>query len=73
MIISNGTDTKFTGDAKQLSIEITSIIAGFKQTLEKEFDMNEEQTKKVICEYARIGLMNNWERKEYLDKISQLG
>lgn len=69
MIRVNGSIAKFEGSAKELTLELTHLLLGFKSTMMKEFDLSEEDVLQVIGECGKIAFMSNEEREKYLDEI----
>ena len=72
MILVTNNVTKIEGDAKQLMTELTVLLSSFKETLRREFDMNNEQCNKVLAKACEVAFMSNKERKEYLDELEKL-
>lgn len=71
MITCQGSAATFSGTPRELSMELTYIIGGLKESFIKEYNLSEENATGAIAECIKLGLMNNWERKEYLDSITQ--
>ena len=69
MIRADKSVVSLEGSAQELSIELTYIIAGFKESMMKEFNMDEEQAIDVINKFSKIAFMNNIQRKLFLDKL----
>lgn len=72
MILVTNNVTRIEGDAKQLMTELTVLLSSFKETLRREFDMNNEQCNKVLAKACEVAFMSNKERKEYLDELEKL-
>lgn len=72
MILVTNNVTKIEGDAKQLMTELTVLLSSFKETLRREFDMDNEQCNKVLAKACEVAFMSNKERKEYLDELEKL-
>lgn len=72
MIVVTENVTRIEGDAKQLMTELTILLSSFKETLRREFNMDNEQCNRVLAKACEIAFMNNKERKEYLDELEKL-
>lgn len=72
MLLVTNNVTRVEGEPKQLMTELTVLLSSFKETLRKEYDMNNEQCNAVIAKACEIAFMSNRERKEYLDELEEL-
>ena len=59
------------GTPKQLCLELTHLLVHIKKTLEKEYNMNEEQSMYIINECAKIDYMSDEDRVEYLNDFAE--
>ena len=59
------------GTPKQLCLELTHLLVPIKKTLEKEYNMNEEQSMCIINECAKIDYMSDEDRVEYLNNFKE--
>ena len=59
------------GTPKQLCLELTHLLVHIKKTLEKEYNMNEEQSMCIINECAKIAYMSDEYRVEYLNDFKK--
>lgn len=69
MIKANHNITEFEGSPKELTFELTMILAGAKETFIKEFDISEEDSVTALKQCFDLAVMNNFQRKIFLDKI----
>ena len=69
MITIIGNVTKIEGEPKELMTELTVLLSSFKETLRREYNMNNEQCNMVLAKACEIAFMSNRERKEYLDEL----
>jgi hypothetical protein len=69
MITIEGSTAQYNGTIKELVLEFTHLILGFKQTMMKEFDLSEEEIYKIIAKCGEIAFMSNEERQEYLNSL----
>ena len=69
MITISGNIANFEGTAKQLTLEFTHCILGFKYNLMKEFGLSENEVKEIIGKCGEIAFMSNKERQEYLNML----
>ena len=72
MIIVTENVTRIEGDAKQITTELTILLSAFKETLKKEYHLDDEQCNKILAKSCEIAFMNNLERKEYLEKLEKI-
>lgn len=72
MILVTDNVTRIEGDAKQLMTELTVLLSSFKETLRREFEMDNDQCNAVLAKACEIAFMSNRERKEYLDELEKL-
>lgn len=63
--------SRFEGTAKELTLEFTHLILGFKYNMMKEFDLTEEQAYTLISKCGEIAFMSNEERREYLNRLME--
>lgn len=69
MITINGNIANFEGTARQLTLEFTHCILGFKYNMMKEFGLSEDEVKGIIGKCGEIAFMSNKERQEYLNML----
>ena len=69
MIYVQGSIATFEGTAKELTLEFTHCILGFKQSLIKEFNLSEEEVFAVIKQCGELAFMTVQERQQYLDML----
>lgn len=69
MITIEGNTAHYNGTVKELVLEFTHLILGFKQTMMKEFGLSEEEIYKIIAKCGEIAFMSNEERQEYLNSL----
>ena len=71
MIVCYDKITKLEGSPKELTAELSTIVGSFKECLLKENNFTEEEATAIIVGSIQLGLMNNLERKEYLDNLTR--
>lgn len=69
MIIAENGTSKFEGTPKELTLEFTSVIMGFKQTMITEFDLSEDEVFRIIKLCGEIAFMSDEERQDYLNHL----
>ncbi len=69
MIHINHDIGEFKGSAKELSLEFTHLILGFKQTMMKEFGLSEDEIFELISLCGKLAFMSVTERQQYLEKL----
>lgn len=57
------------GDAKTLCIQFTHLIVQLLNSLEKDFDLSQEEAITIINNCAKIAYMDDEERAKYLEEI----
>ena len=72
MLLVTNNVTRVEGEPKQLMTELTVLLSSFKETLRKEYNMDNEQCNTVLAKACEIAFMSNRERKEYLDELEEL-
>lgn len=73
MIIVTDNVTRIEGDPKQVMIELTMLLASFKETLRKEYNMTDEQGNMILSKAYEIAMMDNYSRKIMLDELENNG
>ena len=68
MIKCEGKVAQYEGEPKDICKELTLLIMGFVDTLEKEFDLSREQSVYIVAECANIAVMDPEQRAEYMEK-----
>jgi hypothetical protein len=71
MIFVTNNITKIEGDAKQLMTELTVLLSSFKETLKKEFNLDNEQCNAILAKSCEIAFMTNEARKILLDELCE--
>ena len=69
MIVVDKDVISLKGDIRDLCMELTYLMSGFKDVLEKEYGASEEDVLSAMSECCKIAFMNKYERKLYLDKL----
>lgn len=69
MIVAETSKVKFTGTVKELCLEFTHIILGFKSILLTEFNLSEDESCQVIKLCGEIAFMAPEERQQYLNSL----
>lgn len=71
MITVTGNVTRIEGEPKQLITELTVLLSSFKETLRKEYNIDNENCNAILAKVCEIAFMTNRQRKEYLDKLEE--
>lgn len=66
MIKCDGNIAKYEGDPKDICKELTYLIMGFVETLEKEYNLTKVESVQVVAECANIAVMDPEVREEYI-------
>lgn len=69
MIHINHDSGEFKGSARELSLEFTHLVLGFKQTMIKDFGLSEDETFELISLCGKLAFMSAKERQQYLENL----
>lgn len=73
MIEVNNNMAKIEGSAKDICIEFTHLVVHLIRTLEKDFELSQEEAINVINECSKIAYMSDEDRAKYLDMLNDKG
>lgn len=68
MIKCEGNIAQYEGEPKDICKELTYLIRGFVETLEKEYDLTRTEATIVVAECANLAVMEPEQREEYLEQ-----
>lgn len=68
MIMCEGNTVQYEGEPKEICKELTYLIMGFVETLEKEYGLSKMEATYIVAECANLAVMEPEQRKDYLDK-----
>lgn len=68
MIKCEGNIAQYEGEPKDICKELTYLIMGFIDTLEKEYDLQREESIRIVAECANIAVMDPETRAEYMEQ-----
>ena len=71
MIEVNNTIAKVEGTAKDICLEFTHLVVHLINTLEREFNLSQEESINVLNECCKIAYMDDDSRAEYLSKFTE--
>ena len=69
MIEVNNNIAKVDGTAKDICIEFTHLVVHLIKTLEREFNLSQEESINVLNECCKIAYMDDDSRSEYLSNM----
>ncbi len=69
MIEVNNNIAKVEGTAKDICIEFTHLVVHLIKTLEREFNLSQEESIKILNECCKIAYMDDDSRAKYLSKL----
>ena len=71
MIEVNNNIAKVDGTAKDICIEFTHLVVHLIKTLEREFNLSQEESIKILNECCKIAYMDDDSRAKYLSKLME--
>ena len=71
MIMCNGNTCQYEGEPKDICKELTYLIMGFVDTLQKDYDLSQEESVDVVVRCANVAVMQPEDRKKYLDALEE--
>lgn len=71
MIEVNNNIAKVEGTAKDICIEFTHLVVHLIKTLEREFNLSQEESIKILNECCRIAYMDDDSRAKYLSELME--
>ncbi len=71
MIEVNNNIAKVEGTAKDICIEFTHLVVHLIKTLEREFNLSQEESIKILNECCKIAYMDDDSRAKYLSKLME--
>lgn len=70
MIKCESNIAQYEGEPKDICKELTYIIMGFVETLEKEYSLARDEAVYIVAECANIAVMEPEQREQYIEQYA---
>lgn len=71
MLTVNNNISNIEGSAKEICIEFTHLVVHLIKTLEREFNLSQEESINILNECCKIAYMDDDSRAEYLSNMEE--